>query len=102
MCQSGKKKHSNTNAKAQAQTHVHVIFHLGSGFPPYQAEKTVLGRGELNLSGPEFPLKELNHVRVEGYSQVKPRAGQSTFAIRAWKCVSVCVCALYQSVCFNS
>lgn len=36
----------------------------------------------------------------EGYSQVKPTAGQSSFAIRAWQCV--CVCALYQPVCFYS
>lgn len=62
-CASQAKK-TLTYVKAQAQTRAHVIFHLGSGLPPYQAEKTVVGGGELHLCGPEFPLKELNHMNI--------------------------------------
>ena len=103
--------------RAQTHRHFHVIFHPGSGLPPYQAEKTLVGGGEVNLSGPEFPLKALSHTNInqtvcvcvcvcvcvvkrcrqlevfhgqqcvdqggEGYSQVKPAAGQSTFSIKA-------------------
>lgn len=89
-----------------------MIFHRGCGRPPYQAEKTVDGGGEVNLNGPGFPLKRVKSHKHqsgpacvfmcvvkrcrqlvlfhgqqcmdeggEGYSQVKPTAGQSTFAL---------------------
>lgn len=50
--------------QAQTHTHFHVIFHQGSGLPPYQAETTVVRGGEVNLTGPEFPLKELSHTNI--------------------------------------
>lgn len=50
------------NVKAEAQTRVHVIFQRGSGLPHDQAETTEVGGGEVDFSGPEFPLKKLSCI----------------------------------------
>lgn len=76
--------------KTQTQTHtlVHVIFHRGSGLPPYQAEKTVVGGGEFCLSGHRFPLKKIKSHKHHSDSvcaeQVQTARGVLQSAMRGW------------------